>query len=99
MKNKNAINENMHALLECLFVLYANELRTKYPDQTIRNSAVFRSGVPEFARLGFIQLVDARKGIPEVFGSVSCAQSDAQNTSRSGFQVQTFPTILWKSTI
>jgi hypothetical protein len=65
MKNKNAINENMHALLECLFVLYANELRTKYPDQTIRNSAVFRSGVPEFARLGFIQLVDARKGIPE----------------------------------
>jgi hypothetical protein len=65
MKNKNAIKENMHALLECLFVLYANELRMKYPGQTIRNAAVFRSGVPEFARLGFIRLVDARKGIPE----------------------------------
>ncbi len=65
MKNKDAINENMHALLECIFVDYANELRMKYPDQIIRNAAVFRSGVPEFARLGLIQLVDARKSIPE----------------------------------
>ena len=55
----------MHALLECIFVDYANQLRAKYPGRTIRNAAVFTSGVPEFARLGFIELVDARTGIPE----------------------------------
>jgi hypothetical protein len=67
MKNapKNSITENTHALLECIFVDYANPLRANYPGQTIRNAAVFASGVPEFARLGFIELVDARTGIPE----------------------------------
>ena len=62
---KNSITENMHGLLECTFVDYANLLRAKYPDKTIRNAAVVASGVPEFARLGFIELVDARTGIPE----------------------------------
>ena len=62
---KNSITENMHGLLECIFTDYANQLRTKYPGRTIRNAAVFTSGVPEFARLGFIELVDARTGIPE----------------------------------
>ena len=57
--------ENMHALLECIFVDYANLLRANYPGRTIRNVTVFVSGVPEFARLGFIELVDARTGIPE----------------------------------
>ena len=60
---KNSIKENTHALLECIFVDYANLLRANYPGQTIRNAAVFVSGVPEFTRLGFIELVDARTGI------------------------------------
>ena len=62
---QNSITENMHGLLECTFVVYANQLRTNYPDRTIRNAAVFSSGVPEFARRGFIELVDARTRIPE----------------------------------
>ena len=62
---KNSITENMHGLLKCIFADYANLLRAKYPGRTIRNAAVFTSGVPEFARLGFIELVDARTGIPE----------------------------------
>lgn len=61
----SSIRENMHPLLECTFVDYANLLRANYPDKTIRNAAVFASGVPEFARLGYIELVDARTGIPE----------------------------------
>ena len=44
---------------------YANRIRANYPDRTIRNAAVFFSGVPEFARRGFFELVDARTGIPE----------------------------------
>jgi len=62
---KNSIKENMHGLLECIFVDYANQLRANYPGRIIRNAKVFASGVPEFARLGFIELVDARSGIPE----------------------------------
>ena len=62
---KNSITENMHGLLECIFVDYANQLRASYPDRTILNATVFASGVPEFARLGFIELVDARSGIPD----------------------------------
>jgi hypothetical protein len=62
---KNSITENMHGLLESTFVDYANRLRANYPDRTIRNAAVIVSGVPEFARRGFIELVDARTGIPE----------------------------------
>ena len=63
-KVKSPVTENMHALLECVFADYACELRVKYPTQKIRNAAVIASGEPEFARLGFIELVDARKGIP-----------------------------------
>ena len=62
---KNSIKENMHGLLECIFVDYANQLRANYPGRIIRNAKVFASGVPEFARLGYIELVDARSGIPE----------------------------------
>jgi hypothetical protein len=62
---KNSIHDNMHGLLECMFFRYANLLRSKYPDKTIRNAHVFRSGVPEFARLGYIELVDARTEIPD----------------------------------
>jgi hypothetical protein len=62
---KNSIKDNMHGLLECIFVEYANQLRANYPGRIIRNAKVFASGVPEFARLGFIELVNARSGIPE----------------------------------
>ena len=62
---KNSIKDNMHGLLECIFVEYANQLRANYPGRIIRNAKVFASGVPEFARLGFIELVNARTGIPE----------------------------------
>jgi hypothetical protein len=62
---RNSIQENMHGLLECMFVRHANLLRSKYPDKTIRNADVFTSGVKEFARLGYIELVDARTGIPD----------------------------------
>jgi hypothetical protein len=58
----SSIQENMHGLLEHMFVDYANLLRSKYPNKTIRNAAVFTSGVPEFARFGYIELIDARKG-------------------------------------
>ena len=61
---KNSITENMYALLKCIFADYANRLRDNYPAQTIRNAAVLGSGAPEFARLGLIELVDARRGIP-----------------------------------
>ena len=62
---KNSTKDNMHGLLECIFVEYANQLRANYPGRIIRNAKVFASGVPEFARLGFIELVNARSGIPE----------------------------------
>src|SRR6476659_6696639 len=61
----SSIQENMYGLVECIFVEYANLLRLKYPNRTIRNAAVFASGVPEFSRFGYIELIDARKGIPE----------------------------------
>jgi len=62
---KNSIKDNMHGLLECTFADYANQLRANYPGRIIRNAKVFASGVPEFARPGFIELVDARCGIPD----------------------------------
>jgi hypothetical protein len=62
---KNSIKENMHGLLECIFVVYAKQLRENHPEKTIRNATVFASGVPEFARLGYIELVDARDGIAD----------------------------------
>jgi hypothetical protein len=62
----NAIEgNNMHGLLECTFVDYANLLREKHPTRIIRNAEVFASALPEFARLGFIELVDTRYGIPK----------------------------------
>src|SRR5690348_3468215 len=64
-KLKNSIKENMHGLLECMFVDYANRLRSSYPNRRIRNAAVFTSGVPEFARRGYIELIDARTRIPD----------------------------------
>jgi hypothetical protein len=60
---KNSISENMHGILECTFIDYANQLRENYPERTIRNAAVFASAVPEFARLGYIELVDSRTSI------------------------------------
>jgi hypothetical protein len=62
---KNSVTENVHGLLESMFVRYANLLRSKYPDKTIRNADVITSGVKEFARLGYIELVDARTKIPD----------------------------------
>ena len=61
----SSIQENKHGLLEHMFVDYANLLRSKYPYKTIRNAAVFASGVPEFARFGYIELIDARKAKPD----------------------------------
>jgi hypothetical protein len=60
---KNSTTENMHSLLEGIFVDYANRLRRQYPDQTIRNAAVFASAVKAFSRHGYIQLAHAGRGI------------------------------------
>jgi hypothetical protein len=58
------LKENMHGLLKSLFADYARQLRTNYPEQTIRNAVVFASAIQEFARLGYIELVDRSVGIP-----------------------------------
>jgi hypothetical protein len=63
--NNSIESNNMHGVLEFTFVDYANLLREKYPAQIIRNAKVFASGISEFARLGFIELVEARCGIPK----------------------------------
>ena len=60
-----ALRENVFALVEVTLVDYANQLRAEYPNRVIRNAAVFASAIPEFARLGYIELVDARQKIPE----------------------------------
>jgi hypothetical protein len=62
---KNSMRENMYYLLETLFGQYASQLRSNYPERTIRNAAVFASAVPEFARLDYMELVDARTSIPD----------------------------------
>ena len=62
---KHSIKENMYGLLECIFCDYAGQLRANYPEGKIRKAVVFSSGVPVFARLGYIELVDARTGIPD----------------------------------
>jgi hypothetical protein len=59
------IKGNMHGLLEAIFVQYGKLLRSKYPEMTIRNANVFTSGVKELAKLGYIELVDARTKIPD----------------------------------
>jgi hypothetical protein len=74
---KNSITENMYGLLECTLVDYATRLRKDYPDRIIRNAAVFASGVPEFARLGFIELA---------FRTFSFAQSNVRTISRFGLR-------------
>jgi hypothetical protein len=86
----SSIQENMHGLLEHMFVDYANLLRSKYPNKTIRNAAVFTSGVPEFARFGYIELIDARKGIPEEIPDFLVRTVKRSSVSRSGCQVPTF---------
>lgn len=55
---------NIYGLIRCILVAYAQGLRDKYPDQTIRNATVFESAIPELSRLGYIELVDGRHGIP-----------------------------------
>jgi hypothetical protein len=68
--DQNTPTANMHAIPKCIFVDYANQLRAAYPGRKIRNGAVFASAIPEFERLGYIELVDTRngirKGIPKV---------------------------------
>jgi hypothetical protein len=59
------LKENVHGLLESLFVGYANCLRADHPELKIRNATVLTSAIREFARLGYIELVDRRSGIPE----------------------------------
>jgi hypothetical protein len=54
----------MHSVLEVIFIDYANLLRRQYPDQTIRNAAVFDSAVKAFSRHGYIQLAPAGRAIP-----------------------------------
>jgi hypothetical protein len=61
--HQNSPNANMHAILECIFVDYANQLRAEYPGRKIRSAAVFASGIPEFERLGYAELVNAKTGI------------------------------------
>ena len=67
--SENSPTANMHAILECIFVDYANQLRAKYPGTKIRNAEVFASAIPVFERFGYIELVNSktvmRKGIPE----------------------------------
>ena len=51
-----------------MFIDYANQLRAEYPDRKIRNAAVFASAIPEFARFGYIELVNKTnipKNIPD----------------------------------
>jgi hypothetical protein len=66
MRHKpRSVTENMHGLLESIFATYAGMLRDKYPNRTIRNATVFASAITAFERLGFIESVDARIGIPK----------------------------------
>ena len=61
--SQNSPTANMHAILECIFIDYANQLRAAYPGRKIRNAAVFASAIPEFERFGYIELVDTRNGV------------------------------------
>jgi hypothetical protein len=58
------IKENMYGLIECTLIDYARLLRQEKPGCKIRNADVVGSAIPEFANLGFIELVDARIEIP-----------------------------------
>ena len=59
------LKENVHGLLESLFVGYAKDLRTRYPELRIRKAMVLNSAIREFARLRYIELVDGRLGVPQ----------------------------------
>ncbi len=63
--HSNSRSENMHGLLECIIVQYANRLRVKYPGRKIQNAAVFASAIQAFAQYGYIELVNAKTGIPK----------------------------------
>ena len=65
------LKENMHDLLESLFEDYARQLRADYPEQTIRKAVVFASAIREFARLGYIELVNVRLGYWSAFRRLS----------------------------
>jgi hypothetical protein len=77
----NSPAENMHALLECVFVDYANQLRAEYPDRKIRNATVFASAIPAFAHFGYIELVrktNIPKGIPDfLINTIKRSKEDA----------------------
>jgi hypothetical protein len=62
---KNAAIEHICGLLEEFFFCYAAKLQEAHPGRPIRIEAVFESGIPEFERLGYIELIDARKGTPK----------------------------------
>lgn len=55
----------LQGLIHCILVRYAQFLRRKYPQLKIRNKDVFASGIREMARLGYIELVDGTKEIPD----------------------------------
>jgi hypothetical protein len=76
------LQANLHGLVESLFKDYARQLRADYPKQTIRNSVVITSAVQEFARLGYIELVDVRLGIPaDIPKRLVRTSSDPANSS------------------
>ncbi len=80
----------MHGILDCTFADYTNQLRENYPERTIRNAAIFASDVPGFARLGYIELFDARTGIPQGFPGWFGPDHQAGKTSADlDYQVRT----------
>lgn len=59
------MSENMHALLEHMLDQFARSLRKEYPGHKISRATVYASAIPEFERLGIIELVDVRVGVSE----------------------------------
>jgi hypothetical protein len=93
MQNKlrnSTITENIYPLLEYTLMDYANELRSEYPALKISNALVFEAAISELARRGFIELVDARKGIP-----AHVSQYHAQRVKRIKRQPVWIPTGKW----
>ena len=54
----------LYGIIHCILVTYAQLLRDKHPNLRIRNATVFKSAIRELSRLGYIELVDAKRGIP-----------------------------------
>jgi hypothetical protein len=95
MKHRqNSPLENMHALLECMFVDYANQLRATYPHRKIRNTTVFASAIPAFAHFGYIKLVrktSIPKDIPEfLINTIKRSKEDAIWIPSKNFPRNTF---------